>query len=54
MFGSDWPVCLLAGKYSDTLEVVRKAASDLGEHELDQVLAGAAINAYRLKVEHSA
>lgn len=51
MFGSDWPVCLLAGKYSDTLEVVRNAASGLGESELDHVLSRAAIDAYRLKVE---
>ena len=53
MFGSDWPVCLLAGKYSDTLEVVRNAASDLSEDERDQILSRAAIEAYRLKVEDS-
>ena len=51
MFGSDWPVCLLAGKYSDTLDVVRNATSDLSEDEVRQVLSGAAIDAYGLKVE---
>ena len=49
MFGSDWPVCRLAGQYADTLEVVRSAASDLGDGELDQILSRAAIQAYRLK-----
>jgi L-fuconolactonase len=41
MFGSDWPVCLLAAGYGDTIEVV-------GEDE--QVLAGTAIRTYGLEI----
>jgi L-fuconolactonase len=41
MFGSDWPVCLLAGSYGDTLAVV-------GDDE--EVLAGTAIRTYGLEV----
>ncbi len=41
MFGSDWPMCLLAGSYGDTLAVV-------GDDE--DVLAGTAIRTYGLEV----
>jgi L-fuconolactonase len=41
MFGSDWPVCLLAAGYGDTLAVV-------GDDP--EVLAGTAIRTYRLRV----
>ena len=41
MFGSDWPVCLLAGGYGDTLALV-------GDDE--QVLAGTAIRTYGLEI----
>jgi len=41
MFGSDWPVCLLAGGYRDTLDIVG------GDED---VLAGTAIRTYRLEV----
>ena len=41
MFGSDWPVCLLAGGYGDALAVV-------GDDE--DVLAGTAIRTYGLEV----
>ncbi len=41
MFGSDWPVCLLAGDYGDTLDVVGNDAT---------ILAGTAIRTYGLEV----
>ena len=41
MFGSDWPVCLLASEYADAIEIV-------GADE--DVLAGTAIRTYRLQV----
>jgi predicted TIM-barrel fold metal-dependent hydrolase len=40
MFGSDWPVCLLAGEYGDTLALV-------GDDE--DVLARTAIRTYGLE-----
>jgi L-fuconolactonase len=41
MFGSDWPVCLLASEYADAIAII-------GDDE--QVLAGTAIRTYRLAV----
>ena len=41
MFGSDWPVCLLAAEYGDTLAVLGDDAD---------VLAGTAIRTYGLEV----
>jgi L-fuconolactonase len=41
MFGSDWPVCLLASEYGDAIAIV-------GDDE--DVLAGTAIRTYRLQV----
>ena len=49
MFGSDWPVCRLAGQYADTLNIAREAASGLDERERDQVLSRTAIDAYGLE-----
>jgi L-fuconolactonase len=47
MFGSDWPVCLLAADYGATLELVR---SSVPEADRDAVLAGTAIRTYGLHV----
>ena len=33
MFGSDWPVCLVAGSYDQVCEVVDKNTSHLSQHE---------------------
>jgi len=48
MFGSDWPVCLLATEYSRWLATVRELASSLSEPEQAAVFAGNAIREYRL------
>jgi L-fuconolactonase len=37
MFGSDWPVCLLAGKYEDTVQIVSDHLSSLSESEKQSV-----------------
>jgi len=49
MFGSDWPVCLLAGSYAQVVRAARHALGDLGEADLARVFGGTAIEAYRLK-----
>ncbi len=49
MFGSDWPVCLVAAEYRRWHEVVRGAIAELSPDEQDRVLGGAAIEAYRLE-----
>lgn len=42
MVGSDWPVCTLAGKYADVLDVVRSAISGRPAEQQDAILGGAA------------
>ncbi len=49
MFGSDWPVCLVATCYGRWLEIVRTLVSGLGESERDRIMAGTAIEAYGLQ-----
>lgn len=48
MFGSDWPVCLLAADYKRTVDLVRNAVEQLPQHDRDMILSGSAIEAYRL------
>ena len=47
MFGSDWPVCLLATDYGAALALVRDAVP---ERDRERVLSGTAIRTYGLKV----
>jgi L-fuconolactonase len=46
MFGSDWPVCLLAGSYSQVLSTLRECLSDLAEVEQSLVLGANARTFY--------
>ena len=48
MFGSDWPVCLLAAGYGSTLELVETAIADLRPDERAAVLGGTAARTYCL------
>ena len=48
LFGSDWPVCLLASEYAEVLEILQVAISDLSIGEQAAVLGGTAINTYHL------
>ncbi|MEU5717007.1 amidohydrolase family protein [Streptomyces sp. NPDC020403] len=48
MFGSDWPVCLLAAPYAGVLEAARALTGRLGEEELRSVFAGTARRVYGL------
>lgn len=50
MYGSDWPVCLLAGAYNRSLEVLQIYTSQLSQHEQDQFFGGNAIGFYNLGV----
>lgn len=47
MYGSDWPVCLLAGPYGRTLGLLRRLLADRPEAE-HAVLRASAVAAYRL------
>jgi L-fuconolactonase len=48
MFGSDWPVCLLAAGYRDVLDALRRALPPLPVADLDAILGGTAARFYHL------
>jgi L-fuconolactonase len=48
MYGSDWPVMLLAGDYVRWYDVVRRAIEKLSSAEQERILGGTAIEAYGL------
>ncbi|MFL5778899.1 MAG: amidohydrolase family protein [Chloroflexota bacterium] len=48
MFGSDWPVCLLAATYEQVYEAARLALGDLSEVEQAAVFGESAARVYRL------
>ncbi|CAM3957028.1 amidohydrolase [Kibdelosporangium persicum] len=48
MFGSDWPVCLLAGSYAEVVGAAEDLTSGLSPADRDQVFGGTAVRAYRL------
>jgi len=50
MFGSDWPVCLLAASYAEVFGLARELlAGLLSQSELDAVLGRTAVRHYRLE-----
>ena len=48
MFGSDWPVCLVATPYAKWVRIVGNAIQELSESEQDRIWSGTAMEAYRL------
>jgi L-fuconolactonase len=48
MFGSDWPVCLLAGGYQGTMQVTQNYIAKLSATEQEQFWGGNAISFYGL------
>jgi L-fuconolactonase len=48
MFGSDWPVCLLASDYAGVLALAQMLVSGLSEAERAAVFAGTAARVYRI------
>ena len=48
MFGSDWPVCLLAATYRGVLDAAKAMTIGLSDHERSQVFAGTAREWYSL------
>jgi len=48
LFGSDWPVCLLAASYGEVVAAARDTLAGLSESERAQVFGGTAATAYRL------
>lgn len=51
MFGSDWPVCLLAGSYEEVVAAAEGLTAQLSAAERDEVFGGTAARVYRLPGE---
>ena len=49
LFGSDWPVCLLAAGYGEVLDLVESAVVELTAYERAAVLGGNAMRVYGLE-----
>ena len=48
MFGSDWPVCLLAAEYAEVLGIVTDFIAGLAPGEQEMILGGTAMRFYGL------
>lgn len=49
MFGSDWPVCLLAASYQQVVEIVEDYIQDFAADIKDKIFGGNAADFYQLK-----
>jgi L-fuconolactonase len=49
LFGSDWPVCLVAGSYKKVKELVTNFISKLSANEKTNIMGKNAINLYNIK-----
>jgi L-fuconolactonase len=50
MFGSDWPVCELAGTYRQVYDALVEVLGPISDSERERIFAGSAIEFYGLKV----
>lgn len=50
MFGSDWPVCRLAGEYREVFQVLQKVVSELSTDEQNQIMGMTAAQFYQLPI----
>ncbi|MGV3504851.1 MAG: amidohydrolase family protein [Adhaeribacter sp.] len=48
LYGSDWPVCLLAGSYSRVLGLVQDYFTSFSAREQEQIFGGNAVEFYKL------
>ncbi len=48
MYGSDWPVCLVAAQYEEQLEIVSTYMNALTSHEKEMIMGGNATKFYNL------
>jgi len=54
MFGSDWPVCLLAAPYDRVLEACQELLSEVGDEDRECILSKNAASFYRLQTQAQA
>ena len=50
MYGSDWPVCLLAADYGAQLNILQEYIADFYESEESNIMGGNAVSFYNLKM----
>jgi L-fuconolactonase len=50
MFGSDWPVCMVAASYADVVSAARELTVELSSPQREAIFGGAAERAYDLSV----
>jgi L-fuconolactonase len=50
MFGSDWPVCTLAGSYQQVIDALRTALGPISAETESKIFGGNAIDWYRLPI----
>ena len=50
MYGSDWPVCLLASNFKDTLDILNYHISSFSDNEKNKIMSLNAIKAYDLSI----
>jgi L-fuconolactonase len=50
MFGSDWPVCTLAARYGQVVEIIRTAIDERPQSEQDSIFGGTARRFWRFAV----
>jgi len=48
VFGSDWPVCLLAGKYSEIVAIIKGYINSFSEDEKQKIMGKNAVKIYAL------
>ncbi len=48
LFGSDWPVCLVATSYKDWISIILNTISSLSETEKEKIMGGNALRLYQL------
>lgn len=48
LYGSDWPVCLVAGDYGDVLKVAQEYFKTFSQAEQDGIFGGNAVAFYNL------
>ncbi|HKC90638.1 MAG TPA: amidohydrolase family protein [Candidatus Limnocylindria bacterium] len=54
VFGSDWPVCLVAASYAHVIDVCGQAIGDVPVADRERIFGGNAIELYRLPVTAAA
>jgi len=54
MFGSDWPVCLLAGSYERVLDAAESLLAELSESDRNCIFSKNATEFYRIEQQAQA